>query len=204
MVWLEQIETTFYNLVKDKVRVYDSNGILVPVDISYAQGEGEGEQPINETLPKITLRLYDLRVDLERLANVNTGMRYKSAETVDTVTMKEYPMPYWLYYEFIVIAEYQEDVNAIVTQLQCVLPPRGTLLVPDSIDSVDTGLYMELIQYLKPKKMDTEKTTTEERLVRRLKSVLRYRLTAELDRENIEQYYKVKALDLSVYYQVQP
>jgi hypothetical protein len=190
MVWIEEIDRKISKLVRDFIRITDEDGKSNPVKIVYSEAEGEGELPINEELPLITLKLYDLRLDKSRITN--PGLKIKVNSTTDTVSLKNYPLPYWLLYEITITTEFQQDIIAIETQLQSILSPRGELLVPDSQTNEDTSLFIELIQYLKPKVIEAEKTKTEERKRRRLKSVLRYRITAELDSNNIEEYFKVK------------
>ena len=197
MVWLDEINRKLVSKMRDNITIIDEQGFSSSVDVNYVNPEGEFTEEVTENLPKIGIKLYDLLLDKSRV-----GMTHSLSEIIDETedyaTVRSYPLPYWLYYEIIILAEYHQDIMNITTQLQQLFPPRGELLVPDNETEENVSLFMESRGMHLPQQAEQEKTGVENRQLRRMKSRFRYRITAELPIEDAKQYYKVKELDIQV------
>lgn len=191
MVWLEQINKKLVLSLRDTIQVTDSEGVLQPVRTSYARPEGEGNEDAS-ILPAISVKLVDLGLDLQRVG-ANQGLKLRVAETPDTVTLKNYPLPYKLFYEINLEAEFQSDLPAMITQVLTLFPPRGVLMVADD-DGEETPLIMEMADFHLPSRVNPEVRIEKDSVERKVRNTLRYILTAELDESDAlaATYPKVK------------
>ena len=195
MVWIEEINRHLITALRETLRVRNAAGLLVPVTIDYSQPEGEGRADIDEDLPKVTLRLYDLLLDLSRVGEMQ-GVRVNLTSDALTVTQTESPDPYWLFYQISFVTEYAEDYMALITQTQQLFPPRTTIKVRDS-DGVDlVGLYMELVEFDITRRRTAELPLVSTQTGRRFQGLLRYKITAELPKSVVEQYFRVKTVTI--------
>lgn len=197
MIWLNEINRKLVTLIRENIKVTNESDELVAVNCEFVFGEGEGEDD-SPNLPKIGIRIYDLLLDKERV-HISNQQFIEVSRTDDQVTMDEAPEPYLIFYEFIVVTEYYEDMVDIITQIQQLFPPRGTLNieVPDSGEPPDTvDLYMECVQFYLPRLVDSEKTKSESRRLRRFKTNFRYLITANLFKNKLLTYYITKNVGL--------
>ena len=196
MVWLHEINETIIKGLRNSLK-YKDKDVVKSVTVRYSKPEGESTEGLAKELPLVTIKIYDIFLDLERIGTTQ-WLKQKVDETEDTVDLVSYPTPYWLFYEVTITAEYQEDIIDIITQLQMELPARGYILVPDSDTKEDVPLFIEMLPFILKDRVHGEKTIKEESLQRRFRAVLRYKLTAELPQRDIETFFKVKEVDLQV------
>ena len=117
MVWIEEINNFLVNRLRETILIKDEYGAPSPIFVSYSEPEGEDEGDINKVLPRITVRVSDVRLDKQR-STLTQGLEKRYAETQDTVTLQSYPIPHWLFYEINLYAEFQRDMVSLITQVQ--------------------------------------------------------------------------------------
>ena len=195
-IWVHEINNAILNMLRNSL-TYKTGEVIKPVTVRYSKPEGETGEGVSEELPIVTFKLNDLLLDLERIGTTQ-WLKRRMNETDDTVDLVSYPIPYWLYYTFSVTSEFREDSLDIMTQLQGILPARGYIMVPDSITNEDVPLFIQMIKFEDAERVHGEKTLKEESLRRRFRTMIRYKLTAELDRNDAETFFKVKDMEVEV------
>lgn len=197
MVWISEINNFLVTRLRETITVTNEYSEPSPVFVSYSEPEGEDEGDINVVLPRITVRVSDIRLDKQR-NTLTQGLEKRYTETNDMITLQPYPIPHWLFYEINVYTEFQFDIVSIMTQIQSLFPPRGAIHVPDGKTGELVPLYMEQVEFVVPMRKELRKTQTEERRERFFKSCALYKITAELDINLLKDYYKVKEVKFNV------
>lgn len=190
-VFVQDLDRYFLTTIQQNIKVTDENGNLVPIKCLYHMAEGEGEEEFNEA--RITFFLYDILLDPERNQSDHNII---ISEDENTVTVKPFPIPYRLYYQFDIWSPWAEDIAFILPQFQKLFPPRCSILVPNENGEI-YELYMELTYFKNAdaRLWDTgEKMSNDRRFFRK---ILRYMVVTELDISDPITYSKVKYINVN-------
>lgn len=182
-------EITSYLLDTINLTVTDRNGNPYRVPVTYHQPEGEFIPEFQDSL--VTFFLYDLRLDTERLQS-DFDLVVAEDDVANTVTVKEIPLPYRLYYQIDLWSEWNEDMEAMIPQLLLQFPPRTNLSIPSEDGPYD--YFMELVQY---KNADGElrPQANKDTSSRIFRTLFRYCIYAELDSGKVRTYNRVLSVE---------
>lgn len=198
MVWLEEITRHLILTLRDKLTIIDENKNEQPVKVIYSQPEVEGENFVDEDLPIVAVRMYDLLEDTMRADSLTYNGRVKADETDTTIDLEKYPIPYSIYFEVLIVTEYQQDLTKILRQVQQIFPPRGAVEVEGSETDESKYCPFEMNDFVNPTQRSREKTSTESRKKRRKRTILRYKFNADLPQTTTETYYKVQTREIDL------
>jgi len=193
MTWINDINAKIRGLLQNNMYVTRPNGTL-NATVEYGRSEGEGSASIQDKLPIVNYRIYDIILDLERIGQ-KQWLHEKIEETEDEITVRRYPVPYWIFWEFNITTEYQEDLMELTTQLMKTIPFRGSIYMLDD-NQEEFSLFVEKVASEEAERVHAEKTKRDESKIRRFRSIFRYRLTAELESDEVKTFYKVKDIEI--------
>ena len=194
MIWIKEIlKKVITTLRTFQVEIKDDD----PKNIEVHLKKVYQRDNIDSLLPLITVEIYDILEDAGRLGTF-TGVKMVREVDEDTVALKNYPDPYWIFLQFNILTEFKEDFIDIITQIEKKFRYRGTLYVPDnSEEEEEVALYMERIQFNEIDNLNEEED--KKTRLARYKGLFRYKITAELPHDDEEEVAIVKKRHFSVY-----
>ena len=165
-VWYEQVDTALVSLLSN-IQVQNSEGELEPVKVVIKSPDTEIKE-----FPCISIFCYDERFDNNRFGGekfvINRDMN-KGTATI------EYPaLPFNLYYQIELWAEYHLDINSMAMQFLNLIGEHYSLSVKDTEGNSRLSV-MDKVDY---KNLDYVDDDLKKKVFRRLYS---YRIQVELD-----------------------
>lgn len=194
MVWIKDILKSLIQELNDEITVKDREGDDKEVNVHLSN---LSDEDMDELLPLITIRLYDIVPDFERVGMYHGVKKREENEDEDTVTLTKYPEPYWLFVEINVNTEFLEDAHDIFTQIFKKYRFRTDILVPED-DGEEVALFMNLVQFNRPSENEQMAREDYENRKRRYYADFRYKITAELpyDYEEVVEIVKERTFEV--------
>ena len=194
MAWLHEINRELVKRIGQYLN--KDRDLNTPIEVRYTTPDNSNNRPSHpDGNPVVLVKLYNLSEDSSRVTSRTWTGTEIVGEDDDTIELRKMPIPYWLYYEFSLIAQSNKDMIDITSRIMSLFPSRCTLPVEDE-EGNEQLHYMEMSKFNDPSQRDRFRTQTEERQRRTLRSTLRYKISAKLPRVETEEYFKVKKVEI--------
>jgi hypothetical protein len=144
-IWIPEFEAYLQNRLST-ITLPDENGAQVPISASYRMsGTKTGSADADSKRPGIIYHNYDGLHDVSR---ETSAVMLKASWTATDVDIKDAPIPWNLYYEFNLLADFRIDLIPMEVQFLKLFPPRGAIQVIDPEDNSLNAYDFFLVQVL--------------------------------------------------------
>lgn len=150
-IWIPEL-VDYYNTTLTTIKVDNK-----PITVSFAKPDITSRpDDIQNALPEINFKDYDIIPDKSRYQSAILLTR--NMDTVNrTIETAPYPIPYEIYFQFILVAKNMDDIVQMESQFMTLFPPRAVISVldPSINDTYSLDMLQRSYRVLDPEEINT-------------------------------------------------